>query len=191
MPFKVAIEFQPGQFAAFTDGVRKDIATAATAAVTEAGNIALRDGKADIAAAGFSRKWQSALHLDIFPKGQIAIDPAAVIRLKIPYGGVFEDGAVIGGNPFLWLPIDKNLPTRSGGRRWTPSKYAAAIGPLVSIHRGGNQPPLLGGKRNGRVVPLFVGVGNVNVGKKFHIRDVIARAAAQLGSLFQQHLGSS
>jgi hypothetical protein len=45
--------------------MRRPIARAATAAIREAGEIAKRDGRASIAAAGFSRKWQDALRVNI------------------------------------------------------------------------------------------------------------------------------
>lgn len=176
---------QAARWAAATDA---GLARAATAAVTEAGNVALRDGRADIAGSGLGRKHQSALRLDVFPKGQDSLNAAAVIRSKIPYEGIFEDGGIIVGSPLLWLPIEKNLPTRSGGRRWTPSKYAAAFGPLVSLRRSGNQPPLLGGRRGKRVVPLFVGIGTASDRKRLHIRELVARAASRLDEFLHKAL---
>lgn len=189
MPLSFQITAPPDQAGKWASALKSDLARAASAAVREAGETALKDGRADIAAAGLSRKWQSALRLDVFPQGQDSINAAAVIRHKIPYAGVFEDGAVIGGNPLLWLPIERNLPVRSGGRRWTPSKYAQAIGPLVSLRGRGNRNPLLGGRgRDGKVKPLFVGVGAVNIRKRFSIRDIAARAINSLGGLLQKHL---
>jgi hypothetical protein len=75
------------------------------------------------------------------------------------------------------------------------------VGPLISLRRGGNRPPLLGGAPFGRgkntirglrgVLPLFVGIAAANITKKFHIREIVARAANQLNALFQKHLGSA
>ena len=48
--------------------------------------------------------------------------PAAFIYHKIRYAGVFEEGAVIGGQPLLWLPLP-TVPLRRG-RPMTPSQYA-------------------------------------------------------------------
>jgi hypothetical protein len=48
-----------------TREIQRPIAKAATAAIREAGEIAKRDGRASIAAAGFSRKWQNALRVNI------------------------------------------------------------------------------------------------------------------------------
>lgn len=210
-----------GQINQWAAAAQAAVAKAATAAVTDAGNIALREARADMAAAGFSRKWQSALKLDVFPKGRDSLDAAAVLRSKISYAGIFEEGGQIAGDPLLWLPIEKNLPLRLGAHRWTPSLYAQAFGPsLRTIRRGGNQPPLLGGlvsvgqfggalaqptrgkKRRDALaranfakarkvfVPLFVGISTVNIAKRFHFREIVERAVAQLGALFEKHLGS-
>ena len=45
--------------------------------------------------------------------------PAAFIFHKIRYAGVFEEGAVIRGQPLLWLPLG-NVPVRRR-RPMTPS----------------------------------------------------------------------
>jgi len=101
----------------FVDAIVKEmqrpIAKAATATIREAGKIAKRDGRASIAAAGFSRKWQNALRVNIYPPRGDSMRPAAFIFHKIRYAGVFEEGAVIGGQPFLWLPLP-TVPLRRG-----------------------------------------------------------------------------
>jgi hypothetical protein len=125
---------------AFVEGVVKEvqrpIAKAATAAVREAGDIAKRVGRASIAASGFSRKWQNALRVNIYPPQGYSLRPAAFIYHKIHYAGVFEEGAVIGGQPLLWLPLP-TVPLRRG-RPLTPSAicafcWSARIGP-ASLH---------------------------------------------------------
>ena len=55
-----------GFFRAMTEGERP-IARAATAAVREAAELAKRGGRASIAGAGFSRKWQNALQAKVYP----------------------------------------------------------------------------------------------------------------------------
>src|SRR3954453_19221142 len=96
-----------------TREIERPLAKAATAAVREAGEIAKRDGRASIAAAGFSRKWQNALRVNIYPLQGDSLRPAAFIFHKIRYAGVFEQGAVIAGQPFLWLPLP-TVPLRRG-----------------------------------------------------------------------------
>jgi hypothetical protein len=176
--------------------VQRPIAKAATAAVREAGEIAKRDGRTSIAAAGFSRKWQNALRVNIYPPRGDSMRPAAFIFHKIRYAGVFEEGAVISGQPLLWLPLP-NVPLRRG-RPMTPSQYARSIGPLVSIQRPGG-PPLLfpkyrPGRRRRRAAtgidrkPLYVGLSSVAIAKRFDIKGAAQNAATQLPSLFAKHL---
>src|SRR3954470_15419731 len=93
--------------------IQRPIAKAATAAVREAGDIAKRNGRANIAAAGFSRKWQNALRVNVYPQHGDSLRPAAFIYHKIRYAGVFEEGAVIRGQPLLWLPLP-TVPIRRG-----------------------------------------------------------------------------
>jgi hypothetical protein len=185
----------------FVDAIVKEmqrpIAKAATAAVREAGEIAKRDGRASIAAAGFSRKWQNALRVNIYPPQGDSMRPAAFIFHKIRYAGVFEEGAVIGGQPLLWLPLP-NVPLRRG-RPMTPSQYTRSIGPLVSVQRPGGSPLLFPKPRSGRGrrrraaagaerEPLYVGLSSVAIAKRFNIKGAAQNAAAQLPSLFAKHL---
>jgi uncharacterized protein DUF6441 len=179
-----------------TKEIQRPIAKAATAAIREAGEIAKRDGRASIAASGFSRKWQNALRVNIYPPQGDSLRPAAFIYHKIRYAGVFEEGAVIGGQPLLWLPLP-TVPLRRG-RPMTPSQYARSVGPLVSVQRPGS-PPLLFPKyrsgrrrRNGTIgkerKPLFVGLSSVAIAKRFNIKGAAQNAAAQLPSLYEKHL---
>jgi len=205
-------ERKNGEFQAAMIGMKDPIAVAGTGAITEAGDIIKREGRSDIAAAGFSKKWQNALRVNVYPKRKYSIDAAALIYHKIVYAGVFEEGATIGGKPFLWLPL-RDAPMGRGGRRIKPSDYRAKVGhPLYSIKREG-KPPLLGAyirttdtrakgislsqlKRgrnpNGRgrevLVPLYIGVPRVDIKQKFHIRDIVARVSGQLGALYLKNL---
>jgi hypothetical protein len=199
-----------GQFEKAIAEIEMPIAAAATAAVRDAAEQAKADGRADIAAAGFGKKWQNALRADLFPKNQASMHPAALLRHKIPYAGVFEDGATIGGKPLLWLPL-KTVPLGTGGRQLTPRQFIARIGPLVSVNIPGRRPLLVGkgGRstilratekvtrlRKGAVargirsvsVPLFVGIEAVAIRKKFHLRDIFSRAGASLGAFYLKNL---
>jgi hypothetical protein len=178
-----------------TREIQRPIAKAATAAVRDAGEIAKQNGRASIAAAGLSRKWQNALRVNIYPPQGDSLRPAAFIFHKIRYAGVFEDGAVIGGQPFLWLPLP-TVPFRRG-RPMTPSQYAKSIGPLVSVQRPGRPPLLFPKYRSGRRrrkasnqerKPLYVGLSSVAIGKRFDIKGAAQSAAAQLPELFEKHL---
>lgn len=186
MTLKFRVE-RRGSFKSLADDIREPIATAATAAVRQASEIAKRDGRASIASAGFSAKWQKALQDKVFPEQGTSMSPAAVIFHKIPYANVFEDGAIIAGKPTLYLPITgAPLPTARGGRKMTPKLYVQQVGPLVPIKRPG-RPTLLAGKgkgTKGKVVPLFFGISTVSINQKFKIVEAVRRAAARLGEFY-------
>lgn len=179
-----------------TRELRIPIARAATAAIRDAGEIAKRNGRSSIAAAGFSRKWQNALRVNIYPTQGESLRPAAFIFQKIRYAGVFEEGAVIAGKPLLWLPLP-NVPVRRG-RPMTPSQYARSVGPLVSVQRPGSAPllfPKYRVKRSRRRAaeslrrkPLYIGLSAVQIGKRFDIKRAAQIAAAQLPALYAKHL---
>jgi hypothetical protein len=205
-------DYKKVEFAQAMAAMQDPIAFAGTSAITEAANIVKAEGRADIAAAGFSKKWQNALRANIYPKRQYSMDAAALIYHKIVYAGVFEEGAVVAGKPLLWLPL-RDAPMGRGGRRIKPSDYRQKVGhPLYSIKRPG-KPPLLGAyirttdtrakgislsqlKRgrnpNGRgrevLVPLYIGVPRVNIRQKFHIRDIVSRVSGRLGELYLKNL---
>ncbi len=189
----------------------KPIAQAATAAVREAGDVVKAEARAQIASAGFGRKWQNALRVDVHPRGGTSINAAAHVYHKIHYAWVFEEGAKIGGKPLLWLPLS-GVASKIGRKRLTPQSYP---GRLHYVSRPG-RPPLLvaqvrvsraaarrtappkltaAAMRRGtsgsgllRSVPVFVGVSTVQLRRRFDVSGVTARAAARLGGLYMKHL---
>jgi hypothetical protein len=200
-----------GFFRALIEG-EKPMAKAATSAIREAAELAKAGGRASIAAAGFSRKWQNALRANVYPRGRDSMRAAALVYHKIPYAQVFEDGAIIHGKPYLWLPLP-NAPFGAGGKRIPASKFRAQTGsPLYTMRRPG-KPPMLGahvrmtGARAGkaislsllrrgrnpggrgtvRLVPLYVGVDAVAIRKRFAIIDAVRQAAARLPELYLKH----
>jgi len=197
------------EFAQAMARMKDPIAFAGTTAISEAGDIVKREGRADIAAAGFSRRWQNALRVNVYPKRKYSIDAAALIFHNIRYAGIFEEGGTISGKPTLWLPLP-SAPKRAGRKKMTPALYIKSIGPLFSIERPG-KPPLLAGKiatnrrsKTGKVslsalkrggagapstlVPLFIGFDRVNIRDRFSIRQITERAAARLGDLYLKNL---
>lgn len=212
--FRVVVKGISREFErAYRDYVYGTMAAAATSAVREAADTVKSKGRANIAAGGFGRRWQKALRANVYPRGRNSVNAAALIYHKIPYAGVFETGAVIGGKPYLWLPLP-TTPFGAGGRRISASQYRKKVGaPLYSIWRPG-KPPMLGanvrqtGSRAGRgislsllrrgrnpggrgtvrLVPLFVGVSRVVIRKRFAIKALIEQAVASLPALYAKHL---
>ena len=210
---KARLERKEGAFIKSFMATAEPIARAATAAIVEAAGEIKADARAQIASAGFSRKWQNALRVDQYPKGgETSINAAAHIWHRIHYAGVFEEGASILGSPFLWLPLS-HAPQKIGRFRMTPRRYP---GPLQFVRRPG-KPPLLvaqlglsrakarnpgkvslaaakkgtaGGGRNRviRSIPMFVGISAVTIRKRFRITQIISRAAGRLGEIYFRHL---
>ncbi len=169
-------------------------------------------GRANIAAAGYSRRWQNALRSKVYPPRRDSMRAAALIYHKIYYAQVFEEGAIIHGKPLFWLPLP-NAPLGRAGRRIPAGQFQQQVGmPLYTIRRPG-KPPMLGasvrmtdgraGKpislallRRGRnpggrgtvhLVPLYVGVEVATIAKRFAIIDAIRQAAARLPELYLKH----
>ncbi len=211
---KVRVDREPRAFLRAFMAAEEPIARAATAAVGEAGERIKVAARADIAAAGFSRKWQNALRVDRYPRGgEVSINAAAHVYHRIPYAWVHEEGATIHGQPLLWLPLS-HAPDKIGRFRMTPRRYP---GPLQFVRRAG-KPPLLvaklglsrgrakkglgkvtlaaarkgaaGGGKNRvvRSVPMFVGISTVRLRKRFGILAIVRREAARLAELYAKHL---
>ena len=149
-----------GQFQAAMNATQNIIATAATGAIKDVAEFTKAAGRANIANAGFSTRWQNAFRAKLYPAKGVSLDPAAFIFHRIPYAGIFETDGTIAGSPLLWLPLPNVPTTMSGAGRgnahMTPANYVRLIGPLVTIYRPG-RIPLLGG--------YMAGSGNITVAK--------------------------
>lgn len=190
------------------------IATAGTAAINDVALQVKNQGRAAIGAAGFSRRWQNALRVNVYPeKGRVSVDAAAFIYHKIPYAGVFEDGARISGSPLLWIPFS-NIQQRVSGKRLTPRLFIATVGPLHSVNIPG-KPPMLAayvssgfgigkkvtiaslragmrrrGKRGAasvRSVPIFFGINAVQLRARFGLQAIFDRGRANLAQFYLNH----
>lgn len=167
----------------------KPIATAATKAIREAGDIAVRGGRNSIAAAGFGASWQEEFIHSAYPQGgRVSLKPFTIVRHRRGYARVFEEGATIVGKPFLYLPLP-TAPRGVGGKFLRPKQAVAKVGPLTSIRGRGNRPLLVAKNAKGADrKPLYVGVPLVRLRRRFALYDAIARAAGRLGELYVKHL---
>ena len=217
MAFRLILSTITGQLEEALLELQRPMAEAATLALREAATSAKAQGRAEIAGAGFSKKWQNAFRVDAFPRrGKVSIDAAAYMFHKIPYAEVFQTGATIRGKPVLWAPLERT-PKRIARKRITPELYQAQIGPLVYLGGRGGRPLLaaraalsraasrraepkitLAALRRGaaggtpttvlRTVPLFVGLRSAKIPKKFDVLAVMARAADRLAELYLKNL---
>lgn len=175
---KLVFSSQQAALDKLLDQIGDDINDAAQGAVQDAAALAVKDGRANIAAAGFSSRWQSALTSKFYPNE--GDDPAALIYHKIGLAGVFERGVRIAGQPLLWLPIEDNLP--SGVR--SPKQYGRK---LVSVNVAGHAP-LMFDEFDRMRGPLFVGVRSVDIKKRFDLYRIFAAAAERMIEFYQQRL---
>lgn len=183
------------------EGLIEPVAKAGTAAIDLVGRDIKTEGRANIAGAGFSKRWQNALRVNRYPRRGVSSSAALWIYHKIPYAEVFESGATIHGKPLLWIPLS-TAPKRIGRMKMTPKNYIANVGPLVSINNPG-KPPLLAAPYSGRVrkrttlaglkrgagqggglVPVFVGISTISIQKRFALRSIFRSAAGKLGSYY-------
>ena len=197
----------------FLNGYFDPIRQASTAAINDVGDLAKQRGRQKIAAAGFGKRWQNALRSEVYPKRAESVNAAAWIYHRIPYAGVFEEGATIRGKPLMWVPLS-TTPKLARRTKLTPKNFSSQIGPLVSM-RGGKQPLLgasvavtkaaarrgppyrvtraalrRGAAGNGviRTVPVFVGVDTVRIRKRFNLASVADQVAREIPSLYLKNL---
>lgn len=196
-----------GEFAKVMGEVTRPIAEAGTAAMDDVAADIKERGRVDIIAGGLGRKWANALRVTRFPKRGIALGASVFAVHRIGYADVFEQGLTIAGKPLLWVPLETTLK-RVAGKRVTPELIAQRFGDLISINRPG-RPPLLaarakgrisaktrqvsgrqlaaGGRGEGALLPLFVGVPSVKEKKRTRLMQVFSSAAGRLASRFNAH----
>lgn len=169
--------YKKSEFLKSMQGIKRAMEVAAYSSVVEAGKLAVVQGDAHVAAKGFPRGFRSRVE----PK-QPSMAASATVTHRVGRLGVFEHGGTIVGKPLLWLPIEANLPR---ARRWTPSRFSARFGKLVSAR--GSRPILVGTVR-GQTVPVFHGVKSVNIRKRLDFAGVVDRIVVGLVDIYNKHL---
>jgi hypothetical protein len=178
------------------------IAAAAVAALRDVAAISVQEGRADIAAAGpnFRGNWQERLQYRTFDDNDAAggpsMDAKAVIFHKYGIAGVFEYGATMHGRPLIWIPTTRrgssanvfgltSMPTRTKKGQQREIRRSRF---LVSATING-QPMLFDKRDKARDrKPVYVGVKQVTVPKKFHITEIVKANWEKLAALFLLHL---
>lgn len=174
---KLVFSAQEGALDQLLEDIEKQIYEAKAGAVQDAAALAIAEGRANVAGAGFPARWQEAVRSRFYPNKQSG-DPAAIVFDVIPFAGVFETGATIRGRPLLWLPLGDKAGVRS------PRQYP---GKLVSVNVRG-KPPLLFDAAKREVGPLFVGVRTVTLRRRLDIARIFKLAAARVGEFYEQRI---
>ena len=204
MTARIRYSYEPGRFEAAFRAPYAGMAAAAQGAIAAAGAIVKAEGRADIAAAGLGAGFVKALRVDIYPQGRNSLNATAHIYHKIPYAGVFEEGATVRGQPRLWLALP-STPKRHGRKPMTPELFAKSIGPLSFVKRPGKRPLLVAKAKKGKnmtkislarfrsggrgegpfmSVPVFVGVDSVSIRRKLNISGIVRSARDRLPQLY-------
>lgn len=214
MSLRIAYRAVRGEFEEAMAENYRPIAEAGTAAMRQVAENAKQAGRRRIGAAGFSRKWQNTLRAQTFPKRRESANAAAWVYHRIPYAAVFEEGATVRGRPLLWAPIGKVRTLRR--QKMTTARFEQTIGPLFSL-RNTRKPTLgaklsvtKGDARSGPpykvtmsalkrgargqpgaggivTVPVFAGIRNVTIPRKFELQRAFEREAARLPDLYLQN----
>lgn len=138
---KLVLAAARGQFTQAFEHKRQQVAHAATGAITDARDLAVRDGRAQIGSGGFGAKWQNTLRGNVYPSHGDSMNAATLVYHRIPYAGIFETGGQITGKPYLWLPLSQT-PLKLGSQRMTPALFVANVAPLHFFRRANGLPLL-------------------------------------------------
>jgi hypothetical protein len=176
---KLAFSAQEAAWKEWIEDIESQIEAAEAGAVQDVADLAVRQGRANIAGAGFSARWPAALKSKFYANKDTG-NPAALIFHTIAFAGVFERGATISGRPLLWLPLERNLPPGIH----SPRQYGRK---LVSVNVAG-KPPLLFDAAKRELGPLFVGVSQVNIRKRFDLYRIFAQAADRMGEFYDNRI---
>jgi hypothetical protein len=159
---------------------QRPVATAAVQALRDVAADAVQEGRTDIAAAGSGfthAKWLSGLQyksIDYKTQGgDPSLEAKAIIFHTYGIAGVFESGATIHGKPLMWLPTTPGSPRISKSRK--KLVFATVRGVPMAFN--------VADKARDRK-PLYVGVPQVTIPKKFHIVDIVKANFAKLGAAF-------
>jgi hypothetical protein len=158
---------------------QRPVAEAAVAALSETAANAVEEGRRNIAGAGrFGPSWQEGLQYrtEGAAEGAPSLQAKAIIFHRFGVAGVFEHGGTIEGKPLLWIPTARGgPPAGKSGKK------------LVSATVRG-QPMLFdAGDRDRQRKPLYIGVPQVRIPKKWRITEIVKQHAGRIAALFIKH----
>jgi hypothetical protein len=135
------------------------------------------EGRANIAAGGnfSSRRWQQGLQAKVsFASRQ---DLNIRVTHDVPYWKVFENGAIIRGQPLLWIPMRNSEAAARGVR-------ARDFGqPLFRVDRKSGGAPLL--MSSGGKVQYF-GKESVRIPKKWNLRAIVRNVSRRMAQYYRE-----
>lgn len=159
----------------FTEKQTRAIQTAAQRVASDIEQL----GRANIRAGGNfgSARWQQGFRARLSFQSRVNI----TIRVThdVSYWRVFEEGRVIRGKPLLWIPLSFATAGALGVRARDYPK------PLFRVDRPGKAPLLLDDTG-----PQYFGKAQVRIPRKWHLRDIVKRAARSMNQRYREALRS-
>ncbi len=173
MPVTVVPASIKPQLDAQGEAIKQRIKAATAAAAQKLADNILAKGRADISSAGkFGVRWTQGLTAEVGGEGT---ERTITISHAVSYWGVFQRGAVIHGNPLLWIPFDDNKGPFPGRLFFVQPKSGGA--PLM-MSADDKQAKLHGHAQ-------------VTIPKKFHLVEIAQAEVKTLGALFKLEMGKA
>lgn len=170
---------------------QRNVAQAGVAALRDVAATTVQEGREDIGGAGpgFRRaKWQSGLQYrtkDATAHGEPSLHAKATIFHRYGIAGVFEYGATIHGRPLMWIPTQRKGATASrfGGSLLDKTRSKFLVSAVVN-----GTPVMFDTRDKARDrKPVFIGVKQVDIPKKFHITEIAEKQFEKFGTFFYLH----
>lgn len=189
MALKFSVQYDQPKWLKDIRDQQRPVAEAAVAALRDVAAESVQEGRADIAAAGAGfrgAKWLSGLQYRTrdakTADGEASLQAKATVFHKYGIAGQFEYGATIRGRPLMWIPTKHGAPTAS--------KFGGSLlglrGRLVSATVNGT-PVLFDARDKDRHrKPLYIGVPQVTIPKKFHITEIVKANVEKIARFFLQ-----
>ena len=135
-------------------------------------------GRVDIAQAGrFGPNWIFGLRAFKQRKEPGTRRTVVTVKHNIPFAEIFEEGSVVKGKPWLWIPFsDAKDAVGVRARRFNLK--------LFRIKSRKGTPLLITPKGK----PKYFGVRSIREPKLFHIRQVAGEVAKRTGEYFRSYL---
>lgn len=132
-------------------------------------------GRDDISGAGkFGTRWTQGFTATVDGEGNAR---TIVLRHAVAYWRVHQYGALIRGQPLLWIPLREGDP-----------RARDFPGRLFRVDRKGGGAPLLMSADDKQV--KYTGHESVRIPKKFHLVEIAHAETKTLGALFKLEMAS-
>lgn len=154
--------------------LKQRIRGAVSASTVEFADNVIREGRADIAAAGrFTGAWLSGFTYDISGEENVQ---TIVFHHSKRLWRIFQKGATIKGEPLLWIPVEPGGPPA----RKFPGRLFQVKG------RSKRDTPLLMSVEDKQV--KYIGVKKVVIRRKFHLLRIIRDEAKKMRDRFKDEM---